>query len=287
MRAKASQQRGVALLVVLWGCTLAAITLGALAANARVEGMQARAQSQRTIALYAAQAGIDEAVFRLRVADASARWVPDGRVYRTRIGAADVSIQVIDEDGKINLNSATPELIERLLVATGIDDERIHRANAAIVAWGSKRPAGASSLLERGGFASLEELQRVPGLDADVAARIEPALTLWNAGVPNLAHAPPLVVSAVTGADAGSAEAFVGEVRSVLPGNTILPAVPGNLPGSMSAGSSGSYSLVAEARLSGGVSVALYVTLIAHSEPGDPRAYRVLRWRERSFASNT
>ena len=59
------QQRGVALLIVLWGCTLAAITIGALASLARVEGLQTQGQSRRVEALYAAEAGIERAVYRL------------------------------------------------------------------------------------------------------------------------------------------------------------------------------------------------------------------------------
>lgn len=50
----ARSQRGVALLVVLWACTLLAILLGGYAAMARTEGLQARYQFEQTRAHYAA-----------------------------------------------------------------------------------------------------------------------------------------------------------------------------------------------------------------------------------------
>ena len=49
-----SRQRGVALLLVLWACTLLAILLGGYAALARTEGLQARYQFAQTQAHYAA-----------------------------------------------------------------------------------------------------------------------------------------------------------------------------------------------------------------------------------------
>lgn len=278
---RAGAQRGVALLVVLWGCTLAAITLGALASSAKIEGIQARGQYMRTKAFYAAEAGIEEAAYRLRAADAAQRWAVDGRTYRLRMGEANVSIVVSDEDGKLNLNKASPEQIGALIQASGIDPERMPGIRDAIVHWGGGSERFPDSLLAKGGFASLEELRRVPGLTGDVVDKLEPALTLWSDSGPNLAHAPAVVVAAVTGAGREASEAYVADVRDRDPEFGGLPAIPGHaetvlasLPGS------GTVTITATAIVGGDLAVSIRATIALQNAPGDPRAYRVLRWQE-------
>ena len=59
-------QRGVALLVVLWACTLLAVLLGGYAMLARTEGLQARYAFAQTRAQYAAEAGFARALYALQ-----------------------------------------------------------------------------------------------------------------------------------------------------------------------------------------------------------------------------
>lgn len=277
-------QRGVALLVVLWGCTLAAITLGALATNARVESLQARAQSLRTQVYYAAEAGIEAATYRLRLANDQVRWHVDGHAHTLHVGGADVSVLISAEQGKINLNLATPERIEDLLRTAGVDEERIPAAKKAIVGWGDSGDTQGTSMLMRGGFSSLEELRRVPGLAPDIVARIEPALTLWTNQEPNLAYASPLVVATVTGADMESARAYVERVSLAPQGLMLLPSLPGTKPGDASRSPVSVYEVVSTASMANGPTIVLDVVLYLKNDPGDPRAYRVVRWRERSLS---
>ncbi|NII54855.1 type II secretion system protein GspK [Luteibacter sp. SG786] len=274
-------QRGVALLVVLWGCTLAAITLGALASGAKVEGTQARGQYLQTKGIYAAEAGIEQAAYRLRAREARQRWAVDGRAYRLRIDDVDVAVSIVDEDGKLNLNTATPEQIGALLLAAGAGPAEATRWRDAIVRWGGGGERFADSLLAKGGFASLEELRRVPGLPGAIADRVEPGLTLWSTSGPNLAHAPAVVVAAMTGTGRELAEAYVADVRAMDPEHGGLPPVPGRAEGTVaSLPSSGTVTVTSTATLGDGVVVRIDATLALQNAPGDPRAYRVLRWRE-------
>ncbi len=282
-----ARQGGVALLVVLWGCTLAAITLGALASTARVESTQARGQVSRTQALYAAQAGIDRAVYMLNARDDSQRWMADGRRYAMSVGTAEVQLEIADEDGKVNLNTASPELIERLLLVSGVPPSSVAGIRGAILGWGRRGNMAASLLLAKGGFASLDELYRVPGVDAGTVDRVLPFLTLWNAGEPNLAHAPPTVVAAVTGASLERAQHYVEAVRRLPSADAALPLLPGTGSGSAAKGFSGVVSIVSRARLADGMTLVLDTTVVLHNAPGDPRAYRVLRWRERAIDSGS
>lgn len=280
-------QRGIALLVVLWGCTLAAITLGALASSARVEGIQARGQYLQTKGFYAAEAGIEQAAYRLRAAQPAQRWSVDGRTYRMREGDADVSVSIGDEDGKLNLNQASPEQLGALLKAVGVDPERMPRMRDAIVQWGNGGERFADSLLAKGGFTSLEELRRVPGLPSDVLDRLEPTLTLWSTSGPNLAHAPVEVVVAMTGAGQEAAESYVEDIRAMDPEHGGLPAIPGNVGSAQSSVlASGTVTIVSTATFSDGVAVRIQATVALQNAPGDPRSYRVLRWRESGAEAN-
>ncbi|UPG87516.1 type II secretion system protein GspK [Luteibacter aegosomatis] len=272
----------MALLVVLWGCTLAAITLGALSTSAHIEGMQALGQYKRTKAFYAAQSGMERAVYRLRATQPAQRWAVDGRTYRFREDAVDVVVSVTDEDGKIDLNRASPERMAALLKAAGVAQGDVMRFRDAIVGWGKRGKAFSDSLLAEGGFTSLEELRRVPGLPADVVDRLDPALTLWSSSEPNLAHAPPVVVAAVTGAGMEASTAYVDDVRDMRPGSDVLPPTPGN-EGSYSASassSSGTVTIVSTATVQDDLAVSIQATVMLKGDPGDPRAYRVVRWRE-------
>lgn len=273
------KQQGIALLVVLWGCTLAAITLGALASSAKVEGIQARGQYLQTRGFYAAEAGIEQAVFRLRAEQASQRWAVDGRTYRLREGDASVTVTVTDEDGKLNLNKAAPEQLGALLQAVGVDAGQVPKLRDAIVRWGSGGERFSDSLLAKGGFTSLEELRRVPGLPGDVVDRLEPALTLWSGSGPNLAHAPAVVVAAMTGAGQEASEAYVADLRAMDLEHGGLPTVPGNIGSAQSfVPSSGTVTVVSTATLGETLAVRIQATVTLQSAPGDPRAYRVLRW---------
>lgn len=276
------RQAGIALLIVLWGCTLAAITLGALATSARVEGIQARGQSQSVVARYAAEGAIAQAAYRLRATDDALRWKADGTLYSLREGRTRVTVTIQDEAGKINLNRATPEVIENVLRAVGLAPEQARKAKLAIVAWGTGGQV-TDSLLERGGFSSLEELWRVPGLDPGLVKKLLPLFTLWSLDETNLAHAPVPVLMALTGADRVTCEAYADALKArTTDDEAVLPAIPNRVLGRVAFQNGPAVTIVASAQVEGGVKVTLEVTLLQKSDPGDPQAYRVVRWHELS-----
>src|SRR5690606_38412679 len=81
VRQSPQRQRGVALLLVLWACTMLAILLGGYAALARTEGLLARYQFAGTQAHYAAEAGLMHAVYALQDPRPKQHWVGYGRTY--------------------------------------------------------------------------------------------------------------------------------------------------------------------------------------------------------------
>src|ERR1700754_1587449 len=98
------RQRGVALLVVLWACTLLAILVGGYASIARIEtGQQGNALAMQK-ARYAAEDGgmrsIRDIYERRRAdpgPDVAGRWIGDGHPFAFELGDAKVVVKVEDE----------------------------------------------------------------------------------------------------------------------------------------------------------------------------------------------
>jgi len=213
-RRSPASQRGVALLLVLWACTLLAILLGGYAALARTEGLQARYQFAQTQAHYAAEAGLMRAVYGLQNPQQKQRWVADGRAYTFRYDGATVSVRAIDEGGKVDLNAASPEVLQGLFQAAGLKPDKAQALADRVVDWrnpiglegeaASQRAAyvadGRDYGPRNGPFASVEELQMVLGMTPALYRQVAPVVTIWAGGAsPDPNTAPLLVTSTFTG----------------------------------------------------------------------------------------
>jgi general secretion pathway protein K len=138
----------------------------------------------------------------------------DGRAIR-------VSIQ--DEAGRIDLNTAEPELLRRLLIAAGLDSARVPRLVDSILDWreqgighrlnGAEATDYAASGLtygpRKGPFESVPELRLVMGMTAPLYARIAPLLTIYSRTPWVDVDAAPPGVLAVLGSQ-GEAAATAG-----------------------------------------------------------------------------
>ena len=278
----ARRDRGVALLIVLWGCTLLAIMLGGFAALARTEGLQARYQYAQTRAHYAAEAGVMRAIEGLQSRNIGSRWVADGRPYPFEFDDAKVTITIVDEDGKVDLNAASGDVLAGLFKAAGAADDKARSLSAAIQDWrrpgdaaspnGAKKPqydaAGLGYGPRNGPFASVEEARMVLGMDAKTWSAVAPVLTIWSGRErPNSEHAQPLALAAIPG---------LGQA-----GVAALLAKRGQIDGSTVAGGNGvTHTIRAEAILSDGTRSSLTSTIRLRGIRSGNQPYAVLRWRE-------
>jgi len=276
------RDRGVALLIVLWGCTLLAIMLGGFAALARTEGLQARYQYAQTRAHYAAEAGIMRAIDGLQSRNIRSRWVADGRAYILEFDDAKVTITIVDEDGKVDLNAASGDVLTGLFKAAGVADDKAHSLSAAIQDWrrpgdaaspnGAKKPqydaAGLDYGPRNGPFASVEEARMVLGMDAKTWTAVAPALTIWSGRErPNSEHAQPLALAAIPGLGEAGAAAILAK-RGQVDGSTI------------SGGNGVTHTIRAEAILDDGTKSSLTSTIRLRGIRSGNQPYAVLRWRE-------
>ncbi len=197
-------ERGFALLLVLWGLVLLSLIVTGMASAGRVEA---------------------QLTFNLRAA-AEAEVVADGAVYQAVLGLlrgegegaselrlpdATVALLVADESGKVNPNAAEPELLAALLRALDADARTADGVAAAIADWrfpgDAARPGGARLREYRAAgrdygppgapFRSLDELGLVLGMTPALLARALPHLSLYAGAEPDLAAADPVVRRAV------------------------------------------------------------------------------------------
>lgn len=278
-----SDQRGVALLLVLWACTLLAILLGGFAALARTEGLQARYQFAQTQGHYAAEAGLMRAVYGLQDAIPRQRWIGDGRVYVFHYDQATVTVRAIDEGGKVDLNAATTEVLEGLFRAAGQDPAKAKLLADQVVAWRSATAGQAESDSQRaayvaagrsygprhGPFATIEELQMVVGMTPGLYRLIAPEVTIWGGNTaPDPNTAPPLALAAIPGMTPEQLAAIQARRQR----NARDPSLVLN--------NGTTHSIRSVATLADGTRAVLRATIRLRAGQAGAQPYVVLRWQE-------
>jgi general secretion pathway protein K len=283
--AQRTAQRGVALLLVLWACTLLAILLGGYAALARTEGLQARYQFAETQAHYVAEAGLMRAVYGLQNPDQKQRWIGDGRIYPFHYDNATVMVSAIDEGGKVDINSATPDVLQALFQAAGMVPAQAKALSDNVVDW--RNPVGIDSAAatqraayatagrdygpRHGPFASIEELQMVLGMTPAIYRTVAPVITIWSHNtIPDVSTAPPLALAAIPGMTPQQLSA----IQATRLHNADDPSLALN--------NGTTHSIRSEATLADGTRAILRATI--RMQPGRTGAqpYAVLRWQEGS-----
>lgn len=285
-------QRGAALILVMWILVLLTVLIGTFAGSARIEAMQARQVRSASIARQAAQAGVEYAVLRMLVPDAAQRWVPDGRAYAYAIGTAKLQIRVRDESGKVDLNSASTQSLTRLLLVAGAEPARATALASAIVDYRDADdlllPGGAENAAYRAAglpygaknkpYESVDEVQRVLGMDSALYRTLAPVLTVYSGGDPNPLFASRTVLLA-QGYTADAVDLFISQRESWRPGAGPPPVLP-NGQAFVAQPGTGSYEIHSRAMLVGGTAVTLDVIVRASQAGPFGQLYVPLQWHE-------
>lgn len=292
--------RGVAFLLVLWVVAMLSVLLGSFALIARTEMMQSRHLFDTTQARYAAEAGLDLAVYELRKSDPMTRWVGDGRPYSFGFGDADVEVKITDDSGKIDLNTPNEQLLTNLFTARGLDPDRAQSLAAAIKDWidtdddtspngaelAQYKAAGLSYGPRNAPFDTVSELQQVLGMNYELFRKIEPALTIYSGqGTPNLAYSPSEVLDAQEGGSADCSAQIEQWRQSFHPGDPAAPPQPecatqAGMSIPMAGGGGLTYSVKSRAKLPNGASTTLDATIRMGGINAAGRPYVILRWRD-------
>jgi general secretion pathway protein K len=202
---------GFALIVVLWTLVLIAFIVAHLTATGRTEIRIAGNLVANSAAQAAADGAVFEAIFNQSDPQPEQRWPVDGSVREIVIGNSRVAVRLEDEASWINPSTASPALMEALLLVTGSDPDSARRLAIAISEWvGSSgvartqdavlaeyRTAGLDYGPPGGPIETLGELERVLGMTPAVLAAIRPHLTLFGPPEPDPATTDPVVAAAL------------------------------------------------------------------------------------------
>lgn len=294
-----ARQQGLALVIVLWIVTLLTVIATSFLYAMRTDVKVVTNGMSRAKAEAAAEAAIHRALFDLyKPATVTDRWLADGVPHDWRYGEANVSVAMVDESGKIDINVASDQLMRGVLAAQGLSDEeaaalvdsiadwrdqdnlkRLHGAEAAeYVAAGRKyKPANAP-------FQTIEELKLVLGITPDLYQRLAPLITTYSRqpGI-NSQIASRDVLRSIPGATDVLVDTYMQQREQARAIKAVIPPFQPALP-YLAGGNGFVVGVRATATLDDGT---VYVRdAVSLRSPNPKRPVVFLRWQEGEIAAS-
>ena len=257
-----SSPRGVVLITVLWimvGLSLVALTL---AATVRTEATLAQASGEAEQAYFFARGALETVLYHLAYPDRDpdrqqALFPYAGGMNHYRVSSRNLRchLALMDEAGRLDLNHATPEILERLLRIVGADPLKAEALAAEVAARG--RP-----------FRFVEELLQAPGFERELLygrpRRQRDGRTVFQRGLAdfltvysdssqvNVNYAPAEVLAALPGMDRNLARSLVAaRARRLLNASDLSGLAAAEALPFLTTRPSDTFSLVATAWLEG------------------------------------
>ena len=271
----AADPRGVVLITVLWimvGLSLLALTL---AATVRTEATLARASGEAERAYFFARGAMEAALYRLAYPDPDPEkrqalfpYADGMNHYRLSSGPLRCHLALMDEAGRLDLNAAAPETLERLLRIVGESPYRAETLAAAVEAWRTPARRPGETTTGRRRFRFVEQLLQVPGFGRELLygrprkhrdgrtvfqRGLIDFLTVYTAGTRvNVNYAAPEVLAALPGMTWAEAQTLVAaRARRLLEPPDLTERAPAEALPFLATEPSLTFSLVATAWLEG------------------------------------
>ena len=303
-----SDPRGVVLITVLWimvGLSLLALTL---AATVRTEATLARASGEAEQAYFFARGALEAVLYGLAYPDPDpekqqARFPYAGGMNHYRLSSRNLRCHValMDEAGRLDLNAAAPETLERLLRIVGAGPFQAETLAAAVENWRNpeRRPGAAAS--GRRPFRFVEELLQVPGFDRELLygrpRRQRDGRTVFQRGLMdfltvytassrvNINYAAPEVLAALPGMTWDEAQALVAaRGRQLLEVSDLSGRTPAEALPFLTAEPSLTFSLTATAWLEGSAT-RRSLRVVARRDPRSRLGHQRLVWYDQYWPS--
>jgi len=286
------RQSGVALVLVMWIAILLTVIASSFIYEARTDQLVVRNTISMARAEAIADAAVQRAVFELYRSDNQPdAWRRDGAVRDWTFEGVPIKIEIRDESGKIDVNTAADALLRGLLLSAGIGAEEAASILDAILDWRDpdmlKRVNGAEEPEYRAArltyrpanapFQAIEELQLVLGMRPDIYRKLVPSITVYSrqTGV-NPMLASREVLLAIPGITAPIADAYIARREQARLAGEPVPTLPE--AAGFSANLTPTASIRAEARLEDGT---VFVRdAVALLRPTPRKAVTFIAWRE-------
>jgi general secretion pathway protein K len=189
-------EQGIALIAVIWALVLLSIIAANISVDASTSTRIARNIDESAVAQTAADAGIQRAILDLETSTTTAGaagFRSDGTIYAWRFSNSTVLISIKDEASKIDLNKAPEALFAALFESIGVDPDQAESLADAIADFrdaddlkhlkgaeeAEYRAAGLEWGPENAPFQTIEELQQVLGMTAEIYDRVAPDLSVY------------------------------------------------------------------------------------------------------------
>ena len=209
-RGRLGDQRGVALIVVLWIFIFLFVVAFDFSTSVREEATAAQRFSDETQGYYLALAGFQRGLYDFlqqqpggapQLPDPNKRDLFDGGWREENFGAGVFRVRLVDEGGKININRVNEEALRRILTNLGLDDQRrdmlvdsimdwrdpddLHRINGAENEYYSIQSPSYSA--KNGPLDSVEDLLWIRGMTAELFFGYAPASQSTEQNTPRIA----------------------------------------------------------------------------------------------------
>ncbi len=227
-------REGIALLIVIWILTILMTIVFSFSFATRSETYSLMSFKEGIEKKYIAEAGIERAkieiLYRRQNPTAEDVWRMDGTVYEDSIGDDYYRVKIMDESGKVNINTASDIILRNLFLNLGISSKEVDIIVDSIMDWKDEdefhRLYGAESdyymslqnpyKAKNAGFETLEELIMVKGISSEILygnkerKGIIDFITIYSdSQVINVNTAPKEVLSAVPGITAEMADSII------------------------------------------------------------------------------
>jgi len=292
-RSPSFNERGIALVIVLWMLALMTILALAYSGMTRTESLLSHNMIHSAQARAQAESGIWLAVNDLLKRVKSRQFPADSSpvvIHSTQTDNLTISIQ--DESGKIDLNKASQQLLLGLIKSAGIDHDQSTRLVDAILDWRDRdsltRVNGAEDQqyesmgypygAKDGTFNSIGELMQIRGMTPSLYKKLKPLITVHstqsrirlNSAPSSVLNAlPDMSVELMTRIMSGRSNNETAIIPSILP-DSIRPLV-------FTSGQGNVYSVTSEATVKG-ITSRLRVTLVLKKSGNQP--ITILKWQE-------
>lgn len=189
------QQRGIALIIVLWIMTLLMLIASSFIHAMRTEINIVGNSVTRARLEAAANAGVQRAILEMvKPPQMTDRWNVYGVPQAWDFKGQTLQVTLLDESGKIDINVGNEALMRGLFRSQGATEEEATALMDAVLDWRDadslKRPRGAeeSEYKDAGlnykpanaTFQSIEELRLVLGMNQALYQRVAPLITIYS-----------------------------------------------------------------------------------------------------------
>lgn len=196
LRRTPARCKGIALVVVLWMLALLSVIAGSLAFSTRTDLLIVGNAASMAQAEAIADGGIFRAISELLapVQGDPNHWKGDGQHHIWQFSGANVIIRITDESARIDLNSATEDLLRGMFISLGVAETEASALVDTIQDWRDaddlRRPRGAEkddyAVAGRTDgpantdFETVEELRQVLGMTEMLYRAVEPLVTVHS-----------------------------------------------------------------------------------------------------------